>query len=127
MNCLHLDPNLLTNKIDSKRRDFIYTCFDNLKEYNIPINIYYDYFLSNEEFKLKNSWNHMIQKWNLMKREMKNNKDLLKSNYYQVDYHQIHENMNDDSFNKLLSNFIEESHFKSLFVCNCIQNYIYPI
>jgi len=127
MNCLHLDLTLGKNKIDPRRRDFIYTCFDNLKEYDIPITIYYDYFLSSEEFKLKNLWNHMIQKWNHMKREMKNNKDLLKSNYYKGDYHQIHENMNDDYFNTLLSNFIEESQFKSLFICNCIQNYIYPI
>jgi len=127
MNCLHLDPTLLRMKLDIKRRDFNYTCFDNLNEYNIQIIIYYDYFLSNEEFKLKNLWNHMIQKWNLMKTELKDNSDFIESNYYQGNYHRIHENMNDDYFNKLLSNFIEDSQFKSLFICNCIQNYIYPI
>ena len=51
MNCLHMDPNLLVKKIDSKRRDFIYTCFKDLKEFNLPVDIYYGYFLGIEEFK----------------------------------------------------------------------------
>ena len=126
MNCLHIDPNLVVKKIEGKRRDYNYSCFDLLRDFAIPIEIYYHYFLSIEEFKLKNVWNHMIIRWNKMKRELSENEDFLQSEYFKDEYHQIHSNMNDEILNTLLHEFIINSHFKSLFVCNCIQNYIYP-
>ena len=124
MNCLKMDPNNLLKKIDNKRRDYNYFCLDNLKEYNIPIEIYYGYFLSIEEFKLKNLWNHIVMRWSRMKRDLSNNKEFLKSKYSKKDYYQIHKDMNDEEFQDLLINFIYKNQFKSLFVCNCIQNYI---
>ena len=121
-----MDPNNLLKKIDNKRRDYNYSCFDNLREYNLSVDIYYQYFLSIDEFKLKNLWNHIIMRWNRMKRDLLFNKDFLKSNYSKEEYHQIHKDMNDQEFHDLLTNFIQKSQFKSLFACNCIQNYIYP-
>ena len=126
MNCLKMDPNNLLKKIDNKRRDYNYSFLNSLIELNIPIEIYYQYFLSIEEFKLKNLWNHMIMRWNQMKRDLKDNKDFLKSKYSKGTYHQIHKDMNDKEFNNLLTTFIENNQFKSLFFCNCIQNYISP-
>ena len=55
MNCLKIDPNLL--KIDTKIREYNYIFLDILKEYKLPIEIYYDYLLSIEDFKLKSLWN----------------------------------------------------------------------
>ena len=126
MNCLKIDPNNLVRKIDSKRRDYNYSCIDSLKEYNIPVEIYYQYFLSIEEFKLKNLWNHMIMRWNQMKRDLSKNKDFLKSKYSKGTYHQIHKDMNDEKLNNLFNDYIQGDQLKSLFVCNCIQNYISP-
>ena len=126
MNCLKVDPNLLTKMIDPKIRDFTYTCLDLLEEYNLPINIYYAYFLGIGEFKLKNIWNHMILRWNKMKRDLKENEDFINSTYSKDDFHQIHMDMNDFELNELVSDFIGSNQFKGLFVCNCIQNYIGP-
>ena len=102
MNCLNLDPNLLIKKIDPKRRDNQYSCLDLLREFNLPIEIYYQYFLSIEEFKLGNLWNHMIMRWNKMKLDLKDNEDFLQSEYSKNEYHQIHKDMNDEIFNNLL-------------------------
>ena len=126
MNCLKIDPNNLLKKIDHPRREYNYSCLDNLREYNIPIEIYYRYFLSIEGFKLKNLWNHTIMRWNQMKRDLNENKDFLKSEYSKNEYHQIHKDIDDEEFHNLLNNFIQKNQLKSLFVCNCIQNYITP-
>ena len=126
MNCLKIDPNNLLKKIDHLRREYNYSILDSLKEYNIPIEIYYRYFLSIEEFKLKNLWNHTIMRWNQMKRDLNENKDFLKNEYSKNEYHQIHKDIDDEEFHNLLNNFIQKNQLKSLFVCNCIQNYITP-
>ena len=127
MNLLKIDPTLLVNKIDNPIRFYQYTCFNDLSKYNIPIDIYSDYLLSIEEFKLKNIWNHMILRWNKMKLEMKKNKDFQSSDYSKNEYHQIHINISDELLNELLNNFINKSNLKGIFVINCIQNYIHPI
>ena len=127
MNCLKIDPTDLIKKIDNSRREYNYSSLDSLNEYNIPIEIYYRYFLSIEEFKLKNIWNHMILRWNKMKLEMKKNKDFQSSEYSKNEYHQIHINISDELLNELFNNFITKNHFKGIFVINCIQNYIHPI
>ena len=126
MNCLKINPVDLLNKIDNPRRDYNYSCFDLLKEYNIPIEIYYQYLLSIEEFKLKNLWNHMIMRWNKMKQNLNENKKFIQSPYSKDIYHQIHTGMNDEELNNLFNEFIQKNLLKSLFICNCIQNYIIP-
>ena len=127
MNLLKIDPTLLVNKIDNPLRFYQYTCFNDLSKYNIPIDIYSNYLLSIEEFKLRNIWNHMILRWNKMKLEMKKNKDFQSSEYSKNEYHQIHINISDELLNELFNNFINKNHFKGIFVINCIQNYIHPI
>ena len=101
--------NIVEQKLNPIRRDYNYSCLDLLKEFDIPINIYYKYFLNNETFKLKNIWNHMIIKWNKMKRDLKEkpNKDFIKSNYSHNNYHQIHNDMNDESVRILKDNDVE--------------------
>ena len=126
MNCLHIDPNTLTRKIDIKSRDYNYTCLDLLKSYEIPIHIYYSYLLSIEEFKFKNIWNIIVRRWTKMKRDLNENIDFLESDYNKNEYHQIHKKLNDSEYNDLLTDFIDGSHMKSLFVCNIIQGCIVP-
>ena len=127
MNLLKIEPDSLLKKIDNPIRSYQYTCFNDLVEYNIPINIYSDYLLSIEEFKLKNIWNHIIIRWNKMKLQMVQNKEFQSSEYSKNDYHQIHTNLNDEELNELLNKFSNKNHLKSIFAINCIQNYIYPI
>jgi len=119
-----MDPNLLIKKIDINLRDFNYNFLDIVKEYNLSVKIYYNYFLSIEKFKLKNLWNHIIIKWNQMEYDLRENDDFLDSEYSKNEYHQIHTKMNDNDLNELLINFIDNNHLKCFFVCNSIQNYI---
>jgi len=41
-------------------------------------------------------------------------------------YHHVHLNIDDEELNNLFIQFIGGSDFKSLFLCNCVQNFIYP-
>jgi hypothetical protein len=111
MNCLKMDPNLLIKKIDINLRDFNYNFLDIVKEYNLSVKIYYNYFLSIEKFKLKNLWNHIIIKWNQMEYDLRENDDFLDSEYSKNEYHQIHTKMNDNDLNELLINFIDNLIF----------------
>ena len=119
------DPHLIQKKIINNLRNDNYTFLYLLDEYNINNTIYYNYLLNIEEFKLKNIWNHIIKKWNHMKLELKENKDFKQSNHINDNYNQIHIDMNDNELDELLNNFIDTSLLKSLFVCNCIYNYIF--
>lgn len=119
------DPHLIKKKIINNLRNNNYTFLYLLEEYNVDNTIYYNYLLNIEEFKLKNIWNHIIKKWNHMKLELKENKDFKQSNHINNNYNQIHIDMNDNELNELLNNFIDTSLLKSLFVCNCIYNYIF--
>mgnify|MGYP006127049155 CR=1 FL=1 len=122
----HLDdPNSINKKIINNLRNDNYTFLYLLEEYNIDNTIYYNYLLNIEEFKLKNIWNHIIKKWNFMKLELKDNTDFKRSDYIKNNYNQIHNDMSDNKLDELLNNFIDNSSFKSLFVCNCIYNYIF--
>ena len=82
MNCLHIDPNTLIRKIDPLRREYDYIFLERLKSYEIPIYIYYHYLLSIEEFKLKNIWNILVNRWNIMNDELKDNLSFNKSEYH---------------------------------------------
>jgi len=126
MNCLWIDPNLLSKKIDRSERYTNYTCLDQIKEYNLPIGIYYDYFSSIEGFRLKNIWNRIIINWNRMKYDLREKEEFINSEYSENEYHQIHANMNDREFNDLLSDFCGHNHLKCFFACNIIQNSISP-
>tara|TARA_B110000971_G_C19999000_1_gene495796 strand:- start:82 stop:465 length:384 start_codon:yes stop_codon:yes gene_type:complete len=126
MNCLKVDPNLLAKKINPKRRDYDYDCLDALKEYNLPINIYYDFIVSVEEFKLKNIWNHIIVRWNKMKYDLRDKNEFTNSEYAEKEYIRIHNYIDDDELNSLMNDFIGSSILKTVFACNCIQNYIKP-
>ena len=119
------DPNLIQKKIINNLRNNNYTFLYLLEEYNVDNTIYYNYLLNIEEFKLKNIWNHIIKKWNFMKLELKDNKDFKQSDYIINNYNQIHNDMDDNKLDELLNNFIDTSLLKSLFVCNCIHNYIF--
>ena len=126
MNCLHIDPNKLSKKLDIKQRDFNYTFLKKLIIYNIPVEIYYDYLLSIESFQLKNIWNILIKKWNKMKIDLKDNDLFLKSHYLLDDYHLIHNNIEDKILNDIINDFVKDDILKSLFLCNIIQGCIYP-
>tara|TARA_B100001094_G_C18066869_1_gene737905 strand:- start:382 stop:765 length:384 start_codon:yes stop_codon:yes gene_type:complete len=126
MNCLKVDPELLVKRIDSKLRDTNYDFLDILNDYNISPNIYYDFLLGIDDYKLKNVWNHVIIRWNQMKLSLKDNKKFKMSDYSKKNYYQNHNNISDEVLNKLFNEFISNSPVKCFFVANCIQNYIYP-
>jgi hypothetical protein len=126
MNCLNIDPNLFKAKIDHKLRDFNYSCLDLLTSYEIPIEIYYHYLLSIEEFKLKNVWNILVTQWTKMNSDLKDNKEFKTGSYNDTNINKIHENIDDDKMNNLLKEFIKDDILKVLFVCNIIQGCIVP-
>ena len=125
MNCLHIDPNNLIRKIDPLRREYDYIFLERLKSYEIPIHIYYHYLLSIEEFKLKNIWNILVNRWNKMNDELSVNDTFAKSEYC-IRYQMNHENINDKILNERLNDFVEEDTLKALFLCNIIQGCIVP-
>ena len=125
MNCLHIDPNTLIRKIDPLRREYDYTFLERLKSYEIPINIYYNYLQSIEEFKLKNIWNILVNRWNIMNDELINNDMFIKSDYC-IKYQMNHENINDEILNDRFNDFVGEDILKALFLCNIIQGCIVP-
>lgn len=125
MNCLHIDPNTLTKKLDPLRRDYDYIFLEILKSYEIPIHIYYNYLLSIEEFKLKNIWNILVNRWNKMNDELSENDTFAKSEYC-IKYQMNHENINDEILNERLNDFVEDNILKGLFLCNIIQGCIIP-
>ena len=123
MNCLHIDPNTLIKKIYPLRREYDYIFLERLKSYEIPIHIYYHYLLSIEEFKLKNIWNILVNRWNKMNDELSNNDTFVKSDHY-IKYQMDHENINDEILNERLNDFVKEDILKGLFLCNIIQGFI---
>ena len=125
MNCLHIDPNTLIRKIDPCRREYNYIFLERLKSYEIPIYIYYHYLLSIEEFKLKNIWNILVNRWNTMNDELSDNDMFTKSDYY-IKYQMNHENINDEILNDRLNDFVGDNILKALFLCNTIQGCIVP-
>ena len=125
MNCLHIDPNNLIRKIEPCRREYNYIFLEILKSYEIPIHIYYDYLLSIEEFKLKNIWNILVNRWNKMNDELINNDTFLKSDYC-IKYSMNHVNINDEILNDRFNDFVGEDILKALFLCNIIQGCIIP-
>ena len=126
MNCLNIDLNKLNKKKIIKIREFEYNFLDILKDYKIPIEIYYKYLLSLEIFKLKNIWNNLIKKWNHMKIELKDNQSFIQSEHNKKVFHQIHSNIVDKKLNELLNDFIDNNIFRSLFISNIIQKCIFP-
>lgn len=125
MNCLHIDPNTLIRKIEPLRREYEYSFLEILKSYEIPIHIYYHYLLSIEEFKLKNIWNILVNRWNTMNDKLINNNLFVKSDYC-IKYSMNHENINDETLNGRFNDFVGEDILKALFLCNIIQGCIVP-
>ena len=125
MNCLNIDPNNLTRKIDPSRREYDYIFLEILKSYEIPVYIYYNYLLSIEEFKLKNIWNILVNRWNTMNDELNDNDTFIKSKY-NIKYQMNHGNIDDETLNDRLSDFVGDNILKALFLCNMIQSQIVP-
>ena len=125
MNCLNINPNNLIRKIEHLRRDYNYSFLERLKSYEIPIHIYYHYLISIEEFKLKNVWNILVNRWNIMNDELINN-DMFTKSKYNIKYNMNHENIDDEILNERLNEFIDDDILKGLFLCNIIQSLIVP-
>ena len=126
MNCLNIDPNNLTRKIESCRREYDYIFLEQLKSYEIPVYIYYNYLLSIEEFKLKNIWNILVNKWNKMNDELNENSPLFSKSDYNIKYQMNHENIDDKILNDRFNDFVDNNILKALFLCNTIQSQIVP-
>ena len=59
-----------------------------------------------------------------MKLSLKNNIDFKRSDYSKGDYHQNHNNMDDEKLNTLFNDFINDS-FSALFFCSKLYSKLY--
>ena len=124
MEYLFVNPNLLSKKLSHKNSSNIDHCLKSfiiLNDY-IPLEFYNKYLNILPNYKLKNIWNHIVNKWNNIHNK-NNNKEYLKSKYYKQKYNYNHKNIDLLELDDLLEKFINNDIFKALFVLNCIQNY----
>ena len=96
---------------------FNFTCFDIINE-NIDTNYFYNYLNSEIEYKLKNIWNDIINKWMSLTKKKK-------FECYHQDYKYIHVVITHEQINDLLLEFINNDKFKALFCIKCINNNIF--
>jgi len=124
MEYLFVNPEILNKKISrnnsSNIRHYIKS-FTILNDY-ISLEFYNKYLNILPSYKLKNIWNHIVNKWNNIHNK-NNNKEYLKSKYSKQKYNYNHKNIDLLELDDLLENFINNDIFKALFVLNCIQNY----
>tara|TARA_B100000575_G_C23119280_1_gene647480 strand:- start:1257 stop:1637 length:381 start_codon:yes stop_codon:yes gene_type:complete len=121
MEYLSIDP-VKTEKKYIPIRNYNYNCFSLMKSY-LPINTFTLFLNSLIEYKLKNIWNSVVIHWIQMQKKMdKRNKEIYKKSVYSKQkYNYIHHNIDDEELNDLLNHFIDEDHFKAMFVLLCIQ------
>ena len=118
MNYLKYDPS--TIHIDYFKRDFTYTFLDPFTDY-CDIAPIYHYLLSIDNFKLKNIWNHFVQRWKNMDRNMNQNKKYKQSIYSSTkSINYIHTSMKDEDLDQYFTNFIDQNICRLIFVLNCI-------
>ena len=100
--------NILKNKYN-----FNYNFLNNLKHYNINIEIFYNILNSLELYKLKNLYNFIYKKIN-------------KLNIEKINYIKPCINISSKILNDELNNYID-SELKSIIIINSIQQYYHPI
>uniref|UniRef100_A0A6C0BSU7 Uncharacterized protein n=1 Tax=viral metagenome TaxID=1070528 RepID=A0A6C0BSU7_9ZZZZ len=117
----YTDKDFLIIKYKSDRllRNYNYNCFDLLKDH-LPTDLFYSYFLSRIEYKLKNIWNNIVINWIQTKEKMKNNSKFKKSIYFNQNYNHYHKIMKDEELNNLINCFINNDKFKGIYVIKCI-------
>lgn len=124
MEYLYVNPEILNKKIsrnNSSNIKYYIEPFTILNDY-ISLEFYNKYLNILPSYKLKNIWNHIVNKWNNIHNK-NNNKEYLKSKYSKQKYNYNHKNIDLLELEDLLKNFINNDIFKALFVLNCIQNY----
>tara|TARA_Y100000287_G_C14018203_1_gene255543 strand:+ start:208 stop:552 length:345 start_codon:yes stop_codon:yes gene_type:complete len=106
--------NINTDKFKNikKINNYNYNFLNNLYNYDININIYYDILNSYELFKLKNIFNYIYNRIN--KLNIENIKYI--SNIYKLDSEEL---------NNILNEYID-SELKSIIIINSIQQYYKP-
>lgn len=117
----YIEENFVTIKSKTGKllRNYNYNCLNLLKDH-LPIYLFYSYFLSTIEYKLKNIWNNIVINWIQSKEKMKNNSKFKKSIYFNQNYNHYHRIMKDEELNNLLNNFIDNDKFKGIYVITCI-------
>ena len=106
--------NINTDKFDNikKINNYNYTFLNNLYNYDININIYYDILNSYELFKLKNIYNFIYNRIN-------------KLNVEDIKYISNIDKLNSEELNNILNEYIN-SELKSIIIINSIQQYYKP-
>lgn len=121
----YLKYSLSKVKIDYIQREYNYTFLNELNDvydvYDVyDVNLIYSYLLSIEEYKLKNIWNLFVRKWKNMNQSLKDNTSFKRSKYSKISVNFIHNNITDNTFDRLLCDFIEKDICKSIFIINTI-------
>lgn len=121
MDIIIYDPLKLKKKIDNCKTNYKFTFLDKYKEY-ISINEIYEYLLGLERHQYKNIWNFIVKKWIEMRKKLINDSQFKNSKYIEMNYRQIHFNIELEELEKLIGNFINDK-MKLIFVINSIMLY----
>ena len=106
-------------------RNFPYTFMDHCKEY-YNILSFYDYLNHIDEHTLRNIYHHLVIRWSLIYKKLKNK--LIKDKQYNTKQFPVYEKgiMNETEFNDLLCQFIGSNITLSIFVGNSMIQYFHP-
>lgn len=108
--CLNINTDKFKNI--KKKYNYNFTFLNNLYNYDININIYYDILNSYELFKLKNIYNYIYKR-------------ISKLNVENIKYISNINKLNSEEFNNILNEYIN-SELKSIIIINSIQQYYKP-
>ena len=94
-----------------------YTFMDILSEH-FDINIYHDFLKYQDEYLLKNNWNHLINNWKKIQNYVDKKKytDKKIKDIYSINYKYIHRKISPKELEGLLSDFISNDKFKAVVV-----------
>ena len=117
------ENNKLKKKIECSKINYKFIFLDDFKDY-ISIDEIYRYLLGLDKNQYKNIWNFIVIKWIEMKTKLKKDEQFNQSKYQQMDYKQIHKNIEIIELEELMNNFIDSDKMKLIFLLNSIILYL---
>lgn len=116
---LMINPEALCKYTPFLKNDHKYTFLDHVEPY-LGVHSFYCYLNSLEEFQLKNIWNHIHKQWTLFHNNSTSDRGYMRSPYSKKHTSYHHSNIQGETLNSLLRNFIQEDCVISIFVMNAL-------